>query len=201
MSLFPDAYGTANALADGWCSFGPYAILVRYLLFHERVRGINVVFVAHVRWIEEALVKAVQLAPPALTISIRIFITRPLPMTESQSPDFISSSGTIEEKGTHGPSVTMSDPSLLSLLRGVEVNHRRPNLDALLKEEASITFGRMSVSGKCANLRHVQATYRPAVCGSRGIARAVRRALRFPVSGLSTGGPSVTLHVESFGYA
>jgi ferric-chelate reductase len=157
-------------------------------------------FVAHVRWIEEALVKAVQLAPPSLAISIRIFITRSLPMTESQSPDSVSLSP-IEKKGTHDPIVIMSDPSLLSLLSGVEVNHGRPNLDALLKEEASITSGRMSVSGKYANLRHVQATYRPTVCGSQGIARAVRRALRFPVSGSSTRGPSVTLHVESFGYA
>ena len=158
------------------------------------------IFAAHVRWIEEALVKVVQLAPPSLTISIRIFITRPLSMAESQSPDSVPSSP-IEKKGTHDPIVTMSDLPLLSLLSGVKVNHGRPNLDALLKEEASITPGRMSVNGKYGNLRHVQATYRPTVCGSQRIARAVRRALRFPVSGSSTGMPSVTLHVESFGYA
>lgn len=43
-----------------------------------------------------------------------------------------------------------------------------------------------------------------AVCGSQGIASAVRSALRFPVSGpksILKGGASVTLHVESFGHA
>jgi hypothetical protein len=43
-----------------------------------------------------------------------------------------------------------------------------------------------------------------AVCGSQAIASATRAALRFPVSSPANvlrGGPSVTLHVESFGYA
>jgi len=42
------------------------------------------------------------------------------------------------------------------------------------------------------------------VCGSQGIVRSIRGALRFPVSSplnVANGGPSVTLHVESFGYA
>ena len=41
------------------------------------------------------------------------------------------------------------------------------------------------------------------VCGSQAIVQSVRRALRFPL--FSTfgvkGDPSVTLHIESFGYA
>ena len=39
------------------------------------------------------------------------------------------------------------------------------------------------------------------VCGSQGIARACREALRIPLSNSLNGGPSVVLHVESFWYA
>ncbi|KAG2112970.1 ferric reductase like transmembrane component-domain-containing protein [Suillus discolor] len=136
----------------------------------------------YVRWIEEALIKAVQLAPPSLTVSIRIFNTGSPSMT--QSMEEVSGLPNITEK------IVTFEPtsSMLLSLRGVKMESGRSDLDALLKEEVSMASGRMSVS----------------VCGSYGIARAVRHALRFPVSGPSSvlsGGPSVTLYVESFGYA
>ncbi|KAG2157689.1 ferric reductase NAD binding domain-containing protein [Suillus bovinus] len=132
-----------------------------------------------VQWIEEALVKAVQLAPPSLTVSIRIFYTG-----STRSMEEVSSLSNSTEKPGKDPLAL----SMLLSLRGVKMESGRSDLDALLKEEVSMASGSMSVS----------------VCGSQGIARAVRRALRFPVSGPSSvlsGGPSVTLYVESFGYA
>jgi len=42
------------------------------------------------------------------------------------------------------------------------------------------------------------------VCGSQAIVRSVRGALSFPVSSplsVANGGPSITLHIEAFGYA
>ena len=39
------------------------------------------------------------------------------------------------------------------------------------------------------------------VCGSAGIAKSCRDALKLPFSSVLYGGPSVVLHVESFGYA
>ncbi|KAG1834099.1 ferric reductase NAD binding domain-containing protein [Suillus variegatus] len=136
----------------------------------------------YVQWIEEALIKAVQLAPPSLTVSIRIFNTGS--PTTTQSMEEVSGLSNPTEK-----IVTFEQTSSMLLsLRGVKMESGRSDLDALLKEEVSMASGRMSVS----------------VCGSHGIARAVRHALRFPVSGPSSvlsGGPSVTLFVESFGYA
>ncbi|KAG2354585.1 hypothetical protein BDR07DRAFT_1382138 [Suillus spraguei] len=167
------AYAKGKALAHAWYSFGQFAGLC-------------------IQWIEEALIKAVQLAPPSLTVSIRIFITDSSSTTQSDPSreDNSSISSSTEKKG--GPQhVIIKRNSLSSLflsLRGVKMETGRPNLDALLKEEVNVTSGRISVS----------------VCGSQGIARAVRHALRFPVSGpfsILSGGPSVTLHVESFGYA
>jgi predicted ferric reductase len=143
----------------------------------------------HVQWIDEALIKAVQLAPPSLTVSIRIFDTGALSMSQSTEED---SSRSVPTEKISTPEQDAANGSLISskllLLRGVKMENGRANLDALLKEEISMASGSMSVS----------------VCGSQGIARAVRHALRFPVSGPSSilsGGPSVTLHVESFGYA
>ncbi|KAG1731763.1 ferric reductase NAD binding domain-containing protein [Suillus lakei] len=144
----------------------------------------------YVQWIEEALIKAVQLAPPSLTVSIRIFDTGSPPTAQSMEEDSSLSNpteknGTLEQVVTRKGSLTSS---MLLSLRGVKMERGRSDLDALLKEEVSMASGSMSVS----------------VCGSQGIARAVRHALRFPVSGPSSilsGGPSVTLHVESFGYA
>ncbi|KAG1856390.1 ferric reductase like transmembrane component-domain-containing protein [Suillus subalutaceus] len=145
-----------------------------------------------VKWIEEALIKAVQLAPPSLTVSIRIFITASSPATQSNSSgeENSSVSSSTEKKDSLVHAIIKKHSLSLSFmsLHGVRMETGRPNIDALLKEEVGVTSGRMSVS----------------VCGSQAIARSVRHALRFPVSGPSSilsGGPSVTLHIESFGYA
>ncbi|OAX33182.1 hypothetical protein K503DRAFT_839490, partial [Rhizopogon vinicolor AM-OR11-026] len=93
--------------------------------------GCAVVFIwairgaAYVQLIEEAFIKA-QLAPPSLTISIRIFITGPLSTAEPE--DSLSSSR-----------------SLLSL-HGVKMETGRPNMEALLKEDISSASGRMLLS-------------------------------------------------------
>ncbi|KAG2095871.1 ferric reductase NAD binding domain-containing protein [Suillus discolor] len=144
----------------------------------------------YVEWIEEALIKAVQLAPPSLTVSIRIFDTGSLSKAQSMEENYSPSTPT-EKNGIPEQVVTRKTSltsSMLLSLRGVKMESGRSDLDGLLKEEVSMASGSMSVS----------------VCGSQNISRAVRHALRFPVSGPSSilsGGPSVTLYVESFGYA
>ena len=89
----------------------------------------------------------------------------------------------------------------------------RPDLHALLRDEVAANTGHMSVSGQCSQHSRSLESSRPrlaladgrffvrAVCGSQGIARACRAALRVPLSDTLAGGPSVVLHVESFGYA
>ncbi|KAG2151649.1 ferric reductase NAD binding domain-containing protein [Suillus bovinus] len=193
------SYDTSVLVAGG--SGVSYTLPV-FLNIIERVRKgksscTRVVFIwairgaEYVQWIEEALIKAVRLAPPSLTVSIRIFITASS-TTQSKSfrEDDDSISSSTEKKRNPGHMTARKYSLSLSFmsLRGVRTENGRPDLDALLKEEVSVTSGRMSVS----------------VCGSQAIARAVRHALRFPVSGPSSilsGGPSITLHVESFGYA
>ncbi|KAG2131467.1 FAD-binding domain-containing protein, partial [Suillus cothurnatus] len=156
----------------------------KWVVFIWSIRGAD-----YVQWIEEALVKAVQLAPPSLTVSIHIFDTGSPSMSQSMEEDSSLSSPT-EKKGTPKQVVTRKGSLTLSMLlslRVVKMEKGRSDPDALLKEEINMASGSMSVS----------------VCGSQGIACAVCHALRFPVSGPSSilsGGPSVTLYVESFGY-
>ncbi|KAI0725205.1 iron reductase [Fomitopsis betulina] len=139
---------------------------------------------SHVSWISKALKQALELAPPSLKISVQIYVTAgEPPVTSEKAYDDDSvhndASGS-DEKGSPAPS--------LADFSAVSFNAGRPDLRAILRDEASVATGRMSVT----------------VCGSQAIARACRSALSFPVSGPSTtlrGGPDVVLHVEAFGYA
>ncbi|KAH7925255.1 hypothetical protein BV22DRAFT_452820 [Leucogyrophana mollusca] len=140
---------------------------------------------SHIRWIEEALVKAVQLAPSFLTVAIHIHITDSSALATSLGEGDSLHTASV---GQDGHDVPARGKHLILSMPGVRMEPGRPDLDRMLKEEAAAATGRMSVS----------------VCGSQAIARSVRHALRFPVSSPSNvlrGGPSVTLHVESFGYA
>lgn len=90
----------------------------------------------------------------------------------------------------------------------VKVESGRPDLTKMLGEVVLSATGRLSVSGElspsvlslCILIRMLSG----AVCGSPGMAQTVRQALRFPVSSPSSvlhDGPSVSLFVETYGYA
>lgn len=86
-----------------------------------------------------------------------------------------------------GKAMEISNDSLFAI-ESVKLAYQRADLRAILRDEVKAATGRMSVS----------------VCGSHSTTRSVRGALRFPVSSplsVANGGPSVTLHIESFGYA
>ncbi|KAG2138486.1 ferric reductase NAD binding domain-containing protein [Suillus clintonianus] len=151
--------------------------------------------VDHIHWIDEVLIRALRLAPPSLSISIHIHVTG-APSTIETLPQSYSpkdekrardDSGSDIMELQDGKVVEINNDSLFAI-ESVKLAHERPDLWAILRDEVKATTGRMSVS----------------VCGSQSIARSVRGALRFPVSSplsVANGGPSVTLHIESFGYA
>jgi len=125
-------------------------------------------------WISETLASALKTVPSTLSISIRIFVTSRGPASAvRQRDDLFPYPGTDEGFGRSAVHVTEGS---------------RPDFRTLLQEQADLTTGRMSVS----------------VCGSHAIANAVKQALGFSIAGPSSvlkGGPSITLHVEAFGYA
>ncbi|KAJ3896621.1 ferric reductase NAD binding domain-containing protein [Lentinula edodes] len=130
----------------------------------------------NINWISSVLAKALSITPDSLKVDVRIFVTG------SNVPDL----GYELPEAT--PSTSSNLPSLSSLAP-FQMVQGRPSLATLLQEEAEETRGgSMWVT----------------VCGSRSIASAVRKGLQFPVAGPSTllrGGATVSLHVESFGYA
>ncbi|KAF9233623.1 ferric reductase NAD binding domain-containing protein [Melanogaster broomeanus] len=161
----------------------------RRVVFIWSIRDAN-----HIHWIDDTLIRALQLAPPSLSVSIRIHVTG-VPVTTESLPRL--STGGDEKVGDdsnseiveleNGKAMT-KNKDILHAMEAVKIEEGRPNLTAMLREEVECATDRMSVS----------------VCGSQAIARTVRHALRFPVSSpmnVLNGGPSVTLHLESFGYA
>ncbi|KAG2151488.1 ferric reductase NAD binding domain-containing protein [Suillus clintonianus] len=151
--------------------------------------------VEHIHWIDEALVRALRLAPSSLSISIHIHVTgAAAPVdTLSQSHGQNNDAKPVRDSRSDiaelqdGKAVEITNNSLF-VMESVKLANGRPDLPAILRDEVKAATGRMSVS----------------VCGSQSIARSVRGALRFPVSSplsVASGGPSVTLHIESFGYA
>ncbi|OAX32516.1 hypothetical protein K503DRAFT_701927, partial [Rhizopogon vinicolor AM-OR11-026] len=198
------SYDTSVLIAGG---SGVSYTLPTLLNIIERVRNgksscRRVVFIWSIRnadyihWIDETLIRALQLAPPSLSISIRIYATS-APSTIQSLPhsygsndgpqavldDSKSEIGELEDVTAKGD---IKD-SLLAI-EAVKLENGRCDLPSVLRDEVEMATGRMCVG----------------VCGSQAMARSVRGALQFPVSSplsVANGGPSVTLHVESFGFA
>ncbi|KAL1942478.1 hypothetical protein VTO73DRAFT_6080 [Trametes versicolor] len=137
---------------------------------------------AQLDWIADPMGKALELAPEQLDVSVRIFMTGrgrlldPTPLMDGDG-------GSTSAYEMMPPAMEIRRP-LLSFA-AVQVAQCRPELNKLLKDEVSATAGRISVT----------------VCGGQAIAKSCRDALRIPFSQTLYGGPSVVLHVESFGYA
>ncbi|KAH9855455.1 iron reductase [Lenzites betulinus] len=137
---------------------------------------------SHIDWIAKALTEALELAPADLEISIRLFVTSGSAPGNAPERTWNDDDSVHSDEGT---AIGKSRPSSLLNFSSVQVTEGRPDLPALLRDKVEASAGRVSVT----------------VCGSQGIARACRAALRIPLATTLNGGPSVVLHVESFGYA
>ncbi|KAI1792303.1 ferric reductase NAD binding domain-containing protein [Ganoderma leucocontextum] len=143
----------------------------------------------HIEWVSKTLTTALALAPADIEISIRIYVTGKSGRSAADRNALGEVKSWNEDDSIHssseGTAVGRSRPPSLLSFPAVQVYEARPALDTLLRDEVDATTGRISVT----------------VCGSQGVARACRKALRVPLSASLKGGPSVVLHVESFGYA
>ena len=157
-------------------------------------------------WIDEPVCRALQLAPPSLTVSIHIHITRgSAAIQRGTGHDGREVRQRRDPRSASAESTEMGD---MLAFDSVRVENGRPDLAKMLGEEVQSATRKLSVSGEsCITelsshiLIHMR--YSTAVCGSLGMAQSVRQALRFPVSSPSNvlrGGPSVSLFVETYGY-
>ncbi|RPD78372.1 hypothetical protein L226DRAFT_481122 [Lentinus tigrinus ALCF2SS1-7] len=144
----------------------------------------KVVFIWSIRdakqmeWIAKPLVNALERAPPSLEIAIRIFVTG------GQKADQMPLMNNNDSDSMYSMERSMR-PRMLADFPSVQVTPGRPDIPKMLKDEVTGATGRLSVT----------------VCGSGAIVKSCREALRLPFSTTLFGGPSVVLHVESFGYA
>ncbi|EPQ54152.1 hypothetical protein GLOTRDRAFT_44599 [Gloeophyllum trabeum ATCC 11539] len=141
---------------------------------------------SHLRWVSPAIIKALSLAPASMSISVSIHITR-LGIESPPNPLDIGSSPMARSEESLD---TRAEKTVdLLHLRAVQVSYGRPDFQRLVHTELEGAEGHTSVC----------------VCGSQSIAKNVRSSLRVnPFAGPNSvlkGAPSVTLHVEAFGYA
>ncbi|KAJ7675201.1 ferric reductase like transmembrane component-domain-containing protein [Mycena rosella] len=133
-----------------------------------------------IRAVSDTLFRAFKsLDPQSIGIEIRIHVTASVEDTDGDAESIDLETGV--ERGGEG------DARLLVAFPFFRLCEGRPDVDAIVRTEVEAATGAMSVN----------------VCGTRGLAEHVRRGLRGATSGSDVlrGGPSVSLHVESFGGA
>ncbi|THV04068.1 hypothetical protein K435DRAFT_220812 [Dendrothele bispora CBS 962.96] len=141
----------------------------------------------HFKWALDVINSAVKLAPSSLTVEIHLFVTG----SSNTDWDTVSTDSKLESPGgvsTLSAGGSTPPPSPFEI-PGLKVSLGRPSLDGILKSETEEARG----GSMCV-----------AVCGSESIAGTVRRTLGFSVAGptsIMRGSASITLLVESFGYA
>ena len=96
-------------------------------------------------WVSETLEAATKLAPPGLTVVVRIYLTEPISFPESD--DVSIKDG--KERGIYELQEKIRAPSLFGDSAVQVTRGSRPNLKQILQEEADFTDGRMGVTGSC----------------------------------------------------
>ncbi|CAK5266548.1 unnamed protein product [Mycena citricolor] len=120
-----------------------------------------------------------------LGLEIRIHVTRN--MEDTDGTEDVAAGDDDEKDVPASPTSSVTAARRLRRFECVTVSQGRPDIDELLRTEVAAASGAMAVN----------------VCGTRGLAKHVRRALKKGTSAADVlrGGPSVHLHVESFGGA
>ncbi|KAH9475881.1 putative ferric reductase transmembrane component [Psilocybe cubensis] len=139
------------------------------------------------KWIEEELLSSLEDLPESISISLQFFITSVLENPQQQSWQAESTSDVndhhVVEVKTPSSSSSHSGSKILDLSCS-KLEHGRPDLTTIIKDEIAIGTGPISIN----------------VCGTDTLSDTVRKAIRNPrPADILRGGPSVTLHVEAFG--
>ncbi|EKM76674.1 hypothetical protein AGABI1DRAFT_78091 [Agaricus bisporus var. burnettii JB137-S8] len=139
----------------------------------------------HIVWIEDDLLGALKDIPPNLSLNIHIFAASNQNDIE-EDPEKLDDTGSTAEKengtesgiheGYHGSHRILSLPM-------IKVHQERADLPTFIKNEVAQAHDCMSVN----------------VCGSEKLNSAVRESIRTPrMVDILRGGPTISLHVESF---
>ncbi|KAF7980574.1 hypothetical protein HWV62_37747 [Athelia sp. TMB] len=141
--------------------------------------------IQNISLIKPALVKSFSTQSHGLSVDIRIHNTGPPRAIGSE--EYLEKSAASSSTSVQDTAISHTDT--LGALPGVTIRDGRPDIAAIIREEAqAVRGGRMGV----------------AVCGSDSMVQSSRSALGLETSGIGAvlkGGASVSLFIEGFGYA
>lgn len=147
-------------------------------------------FSEHLTWISRILNDTLNKTLSSLTIDCRVHVTG------NQQPE-LESSGSLPS-----PSFEKGSKVELESLPNFQVEYGRPSITSLLREEVAGSLGSVSVDGSFFLALKFPCAEVGIVAGPSPLAQSVRAALRSDFAGplaVLRGGPSVSLHVETFG--
>ncbi|KAG5642176.1 hypothetical protein DXG03_003439 [Asterophora parasitica] len=131
----------------------------------------------HVEWISDALLPAITDAPSNIHLDIRVNVTAPVADDQSWDDDTTEGDEEVKVEGGSAGAKAVKYP-------GITIEQGRPDLRRFVDDEIAQSSGAISFN----------------VCGTPSLANSVRSALRSPrFLDVLRGGPTVTLHVESYG--
>ncbi|KAF7763902.1 hypothetical protein Agabi119p4_8439 [Agaricus bisporus var. burnettii] len=156
-------------------------IACRRLSFVWAVRQLE-----HIAWIEDDLLGALKDIPPNLTINIHIFVASEQNDTEEDPEkldDDTLSKAEKENSSNSDINEKYNVSSRISSLPMIKIYQERADFARFIKDEVAQAHDCMSVN----------------VCGSEKMNRMVRESIRTPrMADILRGGPTISLHVESF---
>lgn len=107
----------------------------------------------YIHWIDETLIKALQLAPPSLSISIRVHVTgapeniQALPYARDTDDKAKSARHDSRSELEDAEAMGQNKDSILAV-EAVKLENGRCDLSSVLRDEVEMASGRMSVSGQ-----------------------------------------------------
>ncbi|XP_006463197.1 hypothetical protein AGABI2DRAFT_120020 [Agaricus bisporus var. bisporus H97] len=140
----------------------------------------------HIAWIEDDLLDALKDIPANLTINIHIFVASEQNDIEDD-PEKLDDDTLSKAEKENGSNSDINEKynvsSRISSLPMIKVYQERADFSTFIKDEVAQAHDCMSVN----------------VCGSEKMNRMVRESIRTPrMADILRGGPTISLHVESF---
>lgn len=130
------------------------------------------------KWMSDALVPVMHNLRSTITVEIRLFTT-----AAAVEKDPFSLDSPVEDKSLSLP-----------------IAQGRPDIRSLINNEIANATGDIAVNGMLLYCTPLNPLIMAPVCGTGGLAKSVKGALRNPrFMDILRGGPSVTLHLEAFG--
>ena len=156
-----------------------------------------IILIEHIRWIEDILSPALVGVSSSVSVVVKLYLTKSEESSEIWANEKFDTNSAEKSDTSHAqPIAKVLDSPFVSFENG------RPELENIIQTEIASASGRMSINGTSKLIIGCSfiSSFFSSACVPRGMANAVRKAIRAPRPvDILQGGPTVTLHIESFG--